>query len=299
MKPAENTGENIWMELSAMPELPEVETIARTLAPQVEGKFLSGCEVLRERSLQAGNELLPLLHGAKAVKVRRRAKLLLLDVEDQAGAPLLMAFHLKMTGKVFVHPAGTLPHKHTKLVFGLSPRLGAEAESLMFFDDMRTFGYCRLMRPESVSEWPFWAKLGIEPLESAPEEIAEALMGKGLKSGVKAALLNQELVVGVGNIYADEALFRAGIRPDARVGAVGRQRLIELGFHLCEILREAITACGSSIRDYRDAEGNAGAFQNNFRAYGRAGQPCVNCGRTLAGARVAGRGTSFCEHCQS
>ncbi len=280
-----------------MPELPEVETIARTLAPQVQDKYILRCNVLSPKAMQAGAELLPALAGAKIAGVRRRAKLLLLDLAAPS-QPLLAGFHLKMTGKLFVHPAGTEPHKHSKLIFELGSAPAGEADSLMFFDDMRTFGYCRLMRPEGVKDWPFWNKLGIEPLLSTPEEIALALQNRASKTRIKAALLDQERVVGIGNIYADEALFRAGIRPDAPLKDISFARLVNLGRNLQEILQEAIAACGSSIRDYRDAQGNAGAFQNNFRVYGRGGQPCKTCRATLSSARVAGRGTVFCEHCQ-
>lgn len=277
-----------------MPELPEVETIARTLNPQVQGRRIKNFTLLSDKTLQAGHELLPLLEGAKVIRARRRAKLLLLELEDNKAQPLILAFHLKMTGKLFVHPLGTEPHKHTKITCDLCASSGPEAK--LFFDDMRTFGYCRIMRPEQLPDWPFWAKLGLEPLEHTAEVLAESLAAK--KGQIKNVLLDQTVIAGIGNIYADESLFRAGIRPDRKTERVPREKLAPLALHIQEILREAIEACGSSIRDYRDAEGNAGAFQNKFNVYGRGGQACKVCGTTLTACRVAGRGTVYCDQCQ-
>ncbi|MDR2051381.1 MAG: bifunctional DNA-formamidopyrimidine glycosylase/DNA-(apurinic or apyrimidinic site) lyase [Deltaproteobacteria bacterium] len=280
-----------------MPELPEVETIVRTLAPQVSGLRMNGFRLLSPRTLQAGEDLLPLLEGALISGVRRRAKLLLLDLLDKSSLPLILAFHLKMTGRLLVREPGAEPHKHTKLVCELGSADAALPRARLFFDDVRTFGYCRLLRPESLPEWPFWAGIGLEPLEHAPEDLAEAL---GRRSGqIKNLLLNQSVIAGIGNIYADESLFRAGIRPDRKTRDLGREDLLLLARHIQDILGEAIAACGSSIRDYLDARGNAGAFQNQFNVYGRGGQACKRCGAVLASARLAGRGAVYCPRCQS
>lgn len=279
-----------------MPELPEVETIARTLSPQVKGRFIGKPVLLAAKTLQGGEELWPLLEGARINGARRRAKLLMLDLADSRGKELIAAFHLKMTGRLFVHPLDVEPHKHTKITMELCPGTGEKPESRLFFDDMRTFGYCRLMRPDALPEWPFWAKLGLEPLEHSKEELADKFSAK--KGRIKNVLLDQTVVAGIGNIYADESLFRAGIRPDAKCEGIDKKRLVPLAGHIQQILQEAIDACGSSIRDYRDADGNAGAFQNKFKVYGRGGQNCSVCGGVLSSARVAGRGTVFCEKCQ-
>lgn len=284
-----------------MPELPEVETVARTLEPQVRGRYIGSLEVLAEKTVQCGRERCESLAGARVEKVWRRAKVLLIDLTLPDGQPLCLAFHLKMTGQLFVHGPKVPPHKHSKLLFRLYPSQaealkGGEPEALLFFDDMRTFGYCRVMRPEDMGEWPFWGKLGLEPLLHEPQELAAAF--KSRRGKIKAVLLNQEVVCGIGNIYADEALFRAGIRPDAPTDKLELARLTRLGQEVRAVLQESIDACGSSIRDYRDANGNVGAFQNTFRAYGRGGQPCTICGRAMTSCRVAGRGTTYCEHCQ-
>ncbi|MDR2892141.1 MAG: bifunctional DNA-formamidopyrimidine glycosylase/DNA-(apurinic or apyrimidinic site) lyase [Deltaproteobacteria bacterium] len=305
-----------------MPELPEVETVARTLRPQVQDRYIGKTEILFARTLQAGHDLLPLLTGAKIVNARRRAKVLLLDVltaaasRDVNSEPLILAFHLKMTGQLFVHGLEVEPNKHTKIVFGLHSeqeqalqaggvKLAAQTntgsmdnqpQARLFFDDMRTFGYCRIMRPKDLQDWAFWNKLGLEPLEHSANELAERFAAK--KGRIKNVLLDQEVVCGIGNIYADEALFRAGIRPDVKTDALAPSRLLKLGTEVQAVLQESIAACGSSIRDYRDANGNVGAFQNTFKAYGRGGEPCTLCGTIMTACRVAGRGTCYCGKCQ-
>lgn len=283
---------------AAMPELPEVETIVRTLAPQVQGRRISAVTVLHPKVVQSGEALLPLLRGATITGIRRRAKLLVLTVRPEAGSAagqdLLLAFHLKMTGSFFVHPADALPLKHTRLIFDL------EGDGRLFFDDTRTFGYCRLMQPGELERWPFWASLGPEPLDCPPETLAAHFTGAFAKRriSIKAALLDQRLVAGIGNIYADESLFRAGIRPDAPASSVTQGKLLVLAKAVQAILRQSIEECGSSIRDYRDALGNAGAFQNAFAVYGRKGETCAVCGAALQACRIAGRGTVYCPRCQ-
>ncbi|MDL2216637.1 bifunctional DNA-formamidopyrimidine glycosylase/DNA-(apurinic or apyrimidinic site) lyase [Desulfovibrio sp. OttesenSCG-928-M14] len=277
-----------------MPELPEVETIVRTLAPQVEGQRITEVTVLMQRSLQSGNELLSLLVGGVITKAHRRAKLLLLDVCAADGSDLVLAFHLKMTGRFFVHPPGTSPLKHTRLIVDLGPG------GRLFFDDMRSFGWCRIMPAALLNSWPFWATLGPEPLECGESELAEHLARQltGKKRNIKACLLDQTIIAGIGNIYADEGLFCAGIAPQRRAGDLQQVELQALAEAVQNILSRAIQECGSSIRDYRDALGNAGAFQNSFGVYGRKGKSCHICGSALKDGRVAGRGTVWCPVCQ-
>lgn len=200
-----------------------------------------------------------------------------------------LAFHLRMTGRLFVHPQGTEPGKHTRVVFPL------DDGSLLFFDDVRRFGQVRALCGHELERWSFWRGLGPEPLEMTDEEFAARLLSG---AAVKSLLLNQSVVAGVGNIYADESLFRAGIRPDVPGRALSEERRRGLHRALVEVLLESIRECGSSIRDYRTARGDVGAFQNRFRVYGRAGERCSVCGRRLTSARVAGRTTVWCPHCQ-
>ena len=284
-------------EKEPMPELPEVETIARTLRPQVENRIITAAHVLLPKTLVAGGEFLSTAFPAEIRGVWRRAKLLFLDVAvGGAEAGLChLAFHLKMTGKLFVHEAGAPPHKHTRMVFDLAPGGNLPAGRL-FFDDIRTFGYCRFMRPEDLDAWPFWATLGPEPLTLAAEDFSRALANR--KASIKSLLLDQRVIAGIGNIYADEACFRSGIHPGTVAGDISEKRRSALLRSVQDVLTESIAECGSSIRDYRDANGDAGAFQNMFRVYGRAGQGCVVCGTVLEKTVIAARTTVFCPHCQ-
>lgn len=279
-----------------MPELPEVEIIARTLRPQVLNQTITGVELLLEKTAQAGKGLLlEAVPGMSIARVFRRAKLVMIELRREkpvAGLPssLFLGFHLKMTGKFFVHPKGSAPLKHTRIIFDLS------GGGRLFFDDMRTFGYCRAMLPEELPSWQFWDALGPEPLETPPDELAKRF-GQ-YRAGIKAVLLDQSAVAGVGNIYADESLFEARINPRARAADIPPQKLKKLAQALQAILRLSIEECGSSIRDYTDSLGNAGAFQNSFKVYGRKGEACASCSRALETQKVAGRTTTFCSNCQ-
>ena len=221
-----------------MPELPEVETIARTLAPQVEGRRIVACELLNPSTFE-GTIPLGKVVGGVIGRPGRRGKLLLLP-----------------------------------LAFGSDP--------LPPVDEACPSG------------WPFWNSLGPEPLEMDADAFAACFAGR--RGKIKALLLDQSVLAGCGNIYADESLFRAGIRPDAQL--VSADRLQRLHAALREVLLESIDACGSSIRDYRTARGDAGAFQNAFRVYGRSGETCLECGTPLESCRIAGRATVFCPNCQ-
>lgn len=275
-----------------MPELPEVETIARTLTPQVKDRVIDAVHVFLPKTLAAGAETIASVFPARVLDVRRRGKLLLMDIEGG----YVLAFHLKMTGKLFVHGAKETPHKHTRLAFDLAAGKNLPAARL-FFDDARTFGFCRLMRPEDLPSWPFWEKLGPEPLEVKKEAFISAFKGK--RGAIKSLLLDQAMIAGIGNIYADEACFRAGIRPSSPASTLTAARLESLLANIQAVLNESIAECGSSIRDYRDANGDAGAFQNLFRVYGRAGQECRTCKTVLEKTTVAGRTTVFCPVCQT
>jgi formamidopyrimidine-DNA glycosylase len=275
-----------------MPELPEVHTIACGLAPRLEGRTIEGVAVFLDRSVQGDPAALHgQLAGRRIRRVWRRGKCLLLDL-DPEGA---LAFHLKMTGRLFVaeDSAQLNGDRHGRIAFYLRGPGGLDE---LRFSDMRTFGYCRYLAPGELEAWPFMATLGPEPLEL--DSAGFAALFRARTARIKALLLDQRVIAGIGNIYADEALHRAGIRPDARADGLGAARLERLHDQVQAVLQEAIAACGSSIRDYRDANGNAGAFQNTFRVYGKAGQPCPACGRTLVAAKVAGRTSTYCPRCQ-
>lgn len=282
-----------------MPELPEVETVVRTLAPHVQGSRIIGAEVLRASAVHPLSLPLDSLPGLGITGVRRRGKLILLDLAPAAEAamagslPSILAVHLRMTGRLLPRPAGAAPGPYTRWLLDLQQPDGTPRR--LFFDDTRAFGTVFAATPDLLMQWEFWRSLGPEPLELKPAAFGRQLSGR---RAIKAALLDQKVVAGVGNIYADEALHRAGIdprRPVAELGPAERRRLLAA---LKDVLALAIDQCGSSIRDYRDADGNAGAFQNSFAVYGRAGEPCRTCGKPLSGCRVAGRATVFCPRCQ-
>ena len=285
-----------------MPELPEVETIASGLSPLLCGQTIESITILNNSSVEGRREALEKhVAGREIVHVHRRGKLLLMDLsipEEYAETlpaprseyPLQLAFHLKMSGRLFVYPKDTPPSRHTRIIFDLSN------STRLFFDDMRKFGFCRALAPCDYLKWQFWQTLGPEPLTIETDDFVALLHCR--RTRIKAALLDQKIIAGIGNIYADESLFRAGIRPDTPANEVSRKQLGLLHVKLKEVLKQAIRECGSSIRDYRDAHGDAGAFQNNFLVYGRSGQNCRICGRPLSTAKVAGRTTVFCGHCQ-
>ena len=289
-----------------LPELPEVETVARTLAPHVLGSRIRGVEVLRASSVHLLSLPLQNLVGLEIVGVSRRGKLLLLELAPesspateetvntpQAQRPTLLVIHLRMTGRLLPRPALTPPGPHSRCFLELETQ--DLTRKRLFFDDVRAFGTVFAATPALLRQWAFWRELGPEPLELDAAAFGQRLQGR---KAVKAALLDQRLVAGVGNIYADEALFRAAIdprRPAAELAAAQKEALLAA---LKDVLKLAIAQCGSSIRDYRDANGNVGAFQNSFAVYGRGGQPCRNCGQPLAKCRVAGRATVFCPNCQ-
>ncbi|MGE4558050.1 MAG: bifunctional DNA-formamidopyrimidine glycosylase/DNA-(apurinic or apyrimidinic site) lyase [Desulfovibrionaceae bacterium] len=270
-----------------MPELPEVETIARGLRKTLTGKRVESLNVLDSSVLRQDESTLRKLVVSRVVEsVERRAKLLMLGLEGD----VVFAFHLKMTGRVLAKPGDYAPGARDRIIARLS---GAATLS---FQDVRRFGYCLALPVEDLQRWPFYATLGPEPLSMGREAFAARFAGR--KASIKSLLLNQCMIAGIGNIYADESLFAAGIHPEARPVDLSDERLGALYDSLTAVLRKAIQENGSSIRDYLNAEGEPGAFQNSFQAYGRKGQPCKRCGAPLQASRVAGRTSTYCPACQ-
>ena len=285
-----------------MPELPEVETVARTLRPHVQGSVITGASLLRDSSLHPLSLRPEDLQGCTITDVGRRGKLLLLELDAaQATSPhvrgatgLRLAVHLRMTGRLMTYSVDTPPGTHTRCVFDLTNAQGQKRR--LFFDDVRAFGLLLAGTPQTMQRWDFWRELGPEPLELTEAAFSARLDGKN--AAIKAVLLDQKVIAGVGNIYADESLFAAGIDPRRKAADLTRDQMDRLLKALQDVLLLSISQCGSSIRDYKDANGNAGAFQNTFAVYGRGGQPCKKCGRPLEKAKVAGRGTVYCSQCQ-
>lgn len=273
-----------------MPELPEVETIARGLDERVRGDVIDSVwlgsypEPLKSKA----REIAETLTGTRIRQVRRVGKHIVFDLEPKKSrngkAPRQWIVHLGMTGRMLVASPDEETAKHTHAIASL-----ASGRELRFVDPRR-FG--RL----SVRSRADFSGPGTEPLTITSEQFAKLFHGR--KTPIKAALLNQKLLHGVGNIYADESLFRAGIRPRRQAGRLTRAELDRLHGAIQEVLKEAIRLGGSSVSDYVDAEGREGFFQLQHRVYMRTGQPCLVCRSPVKRIVLGGRGTHYCRKCQ-
>ncbi|HEX8066463.1 MAG TPA: bifunctional DNA-formamidopyrimidine glycosylase/DNA-(apurinic or apyrimidinic site) lyase [Thermoleophilaceae bacterium] len=273
-----------------MPELPEVETIRTHLAPVVEGATLERIEVLDPRWCEPAppEELAAAVDGRRVERLARRGKYLLWELEDDVH----LAMHLRMTGNLLLDPggAGTPPYVRVRLDLSSGERV--------LFTDPRRFGTGVVLLGSGARDDYFASRLGVEPL--GPDFTADALraMAAGRRAPVKSFLLSQERVAGVGNIYADEALFRARIHPLRPVGTLRRRQIADLRDAVVESLQAGIDARGASIDDFRHPDGGRGVFQDRFLVHLREGEPCPRCGRTIVKMRVGQRGTYVCERCQ-
>lgn len=258
-----------------MPELPEVETIVRELRPRLTGRHIAYAEVLHPRIVRfCAGDFAGAVSGRRIEEVLRHGKFILLRLDRG-----WITIHLGMTGKIlFDTPAGP----HTRAVFSLD-------DSTMLYDDARMFGSI-----EWSAEPARTSRLGPDAFASA--DLPVALLRR--RSPVKAALLNQSVFSGIGNIYADEALFRAGIHPRRRADRLSAGRAARLVQVIRELMAEAVAFRGSSVSDYVDTEGRRGSFQNRHQVYGREGLPCTRCGTAVRRIVLAGRGTHYCPRCQ-
>lgn len=254
-----------------MPELPEAETIARTLAPLVQGRAILNAEFPGRRVLRGP---MPDLAGARILRVARHGKRIVLSLDS--GAVLVS---LGMTGSLLVD---SQPGPYTRAIFSLSGRT-------LLFDDVRQFGNVRFLSANDDS-------LGPDPLEITAAEFTARLRSR--HTVAKRLLLDQSFVRGLGNIYADEALHRARIHPNAPTARMSASRASRLHAAIVELLNEAIAHRGSSVSDYVDAKGERGGFQLLHRVYRKQGQPCPNCGSPIQRIVLAQRGTHFCSRCQ-
>ncbi len=269
-----------------MPELPEVETTRRGLRPHLLGRRISGV-TLRRPDLRwpIPAAICDLLPGQRILDVRRRAKYLLIDTEP--GAALL---HLGMSGVLRVLPADAALGRHDHVDIGL------EDGRLLRFTDPRRFG-CLLWQPQGELH-PLLQALGPEPLSDEFDGDFLFARSRGRQAPIKTFLMDQAVVVGVGNIYAAEALFRAGIAPARAAGGVSRARYGRLADAVKDILGQAIRRGGTTLRDFLDPEGTPGYFAQSLSVYGRDGQACPACGGTLRGTRLGNRATAWCPRCQ-
>lgn len=282
-----------------MPELPEVETVRRGLLPAMEGSVIAHAEVNRpDLRWPFPENMAARLAGQRVIALRRRSKYILADLAS--GETLLI--HLGMSGRMTVSgdPLGVFHHdhpaaqKHDHVVFDMDN--GARVT----FNDPRRFGAMDLMETATADAHPLLAKLGPEPLGNSFDEtyLADALAGR--KTPVKSALLDQRIVAGLGNIYVCETLYRARISPNRRAGNLSRQRAGGLVTIIRDVLLDAIEAGGSSLRDFRQADGELGYFQHRFDVYDREGQPCrsAGCNGTIRRIVQSGRSSFYCASCQ-
>jgi formamidopyrimidine-DNA glycosylase len=271
-----------------MPELPEVETIAQGLARRVTGDVIESIWLGKKREplKSSAREIAAALENACIITVRRMGKHIVFDLQRNGGNPTQAQFivHLGMTGRLQLCEPQSEILKHTHAIAKL-----ASGRELRFIDPRR-FG--RL----SVARRGNFDAVGIEPLEIDLDRFIALFRGR--KTPIKSALLNQKLLRGVGNIYADESLFRAGIRPRRRASTITRDEFAKLHAAVKEVLKEAIAAGGSSISDYVDADGEAGFFQFQHRVYGREGEPCLVCKTPIKRVVIAGRSSHYCPNCQ-
>ena len=282
-----------------MPELPEVETVRRGLLPVMEGQLITKAEVNREGlRWPFPAHMAERLTGARILGLRRRSKYILADLSSDE----TLLIHLGMSGRMLIsgakvgefHHAVAVPQKHDHVV------LQMENGARIAFNDARRFGAMDLMPTPAAEAHPLLAVLGPEPLGNAFDGSYLAAKLKGKKTPIKTALLDQHLVAGLGNIYVCEVLFRARVHPARLAGDLSESEAHSLVPIIREVLAEAIEAGGSSLRDYRQADGDLGYFQHSFRVYGREGQICTTpgCGAEIQRIVQAGRSSFYCPHCQ-
>jgi formamidopyrimidine-DNA glycosylase len=305
-----------------MPELPEVETIRGQLSPLVEGRTLRRMEILDARWSRplAPEALSSALEGRRVERLARRGKYLVWSFEGDVH----LAQHLRMTGAVLVEPAGgrwQIDPPHTRVRLELGPQRSRRANGVggrpgerasggasnpgerhaslrLVIIDPRRFGTGELLLGSAALEEFFAARLGVEPLDERFTADELRRLARGRRTPIKSFLLDQRLVAGVGNIYADEALFRARIHPLRPAGRLSRGQYAALREGLIEALQAGIDARGATIDDFRDVDGASGSFQDQFLVHRRAGQACPGCRGEIVRIVVGGRGTYVCESCQ-
>lgn len=273
-----------------MPELPEVETIRRSLQDKIKGKTLVGVEVFLEKMVKGidMDNLDAKLNGKKVTRLDRRGKYLIIHLSGG----LAMVIHLRMTGQLLYCLPEEKALKHTHVVFHFNDKRELR------FVDQRQFGKVQLVPIKELDTVSGLKTLGVEPLSDqfTREFIKKELRNRRTK--IKPLLLDQTIIAGIGNIYADEALFRAMIHPERVASALTPREASRLYLAIKEVLIEGIENRGTSIKDYIDGDGNQGSNQSNLRVYGREGEPCPKCGKTIERKAIGGRSSHFCPKCQ-
>jgi len=273
-----------------VPELPEVETVRRTLEPVIVGKTIERCEIYYQRLLpQAGaSQFCGQVRNRTIREIVRRGKYLIIDLNGE----LELIVHLRMTGQLIYKPTQDLPlQKH------VSARFWFRDNGELRFVDQRKFGTMYLTQKGDYQGIHGLFTLGPEPLADG---FTWHVLAEKLKSmrAIKTILLDQTKIAGLGNIYADEALYRAGVHPLKPGSCLGGTEVKKLHQSIVAVLKEAIASHGTTIKDYRTGSGDTGNFQNKLRVYRRTGKPCGNCQTLIERIKVGGRSTHFCPNCQ-
>ena len=293
-----------------MPELPEVETVRRQLEPEVVGRTIAEAEVLDERWTrpELPRRVEEALTGRGIESVGRRGKYLVVGLDD--GSALVM--HLRMTGNLLIREPGadevadlmTIDRLGGPRLYETPPdarhlraRLVLDDDSELWFTDPRRFGHAVVLGEEELDGY-FASRLGVEPLGDGLTPTALLELTEGRRAPLKSFLLNQSGIAGIGNIYADEALFRARLHPLSPAGSIRLEHAEELRDGIVDALEAGLAHGGSSIDDYRDARGERGSMQDEFLVHTREGEPCLRCGEAVRRVVVAGRSTYFCPGCQ-
>ena len=295
-----------------MPELPEVETVKRGLNKLIVGKTITNISFDWPKSFpNSQDDIASFAYGAKVINVRRRAKVLMIDLSTN----YTFVIHLKMSGQlVYVgaqknsniynnrfgagHPndslIGQLPDKSTRVITTFNDG------SVLYFNDQRKFGWMKFMPTAEVKTLPFFVKVGPEPLEDTfSTDLLKNRLLKRPNTTIKAALLDQSVLAGIGNIYADESLFGASIHPASIVKKVPNKHINKLHKEIIDVLNLSIQKGGSTDRNYVNAEGKKGSYITFAKVFRKEGQLCINnCGNIIVKTKVAGRGTHICKKCQ-
>ncbi len=286
-----------------MPELPEVETIRRGLKPLIEKRKINDVIVSCDKSFRGKVED---VRNARIEAVRRRGKALLLDLDNDN----TMLIHLRMTGQLIFrssspekkikdfaggHPnksfVDELPNAQTRVIFGFET-------GKLFFNDQRKFGFVQVLKTGEVENEPFIAGLGPEPWHMKVEELHEKCQ-RHAKAPIKAVLLDQKVVAGIGNIYADESLYYAGVHPAELAGKLSRDQVTKILEGACLVMQKSIDSGGSTMATYVRPDGSTGDYLELFaKVFRREGKKCERCGEIIQKTRVAGRGTHYCPKCQ-
>ncbi len=285
-----------------MPELPEVETIRRGLIKYIVKKKISSVEVFEPKMFIGGSakDNFGGIVGASIVDVKRYGKCLVVELDNG----LSVMIHLRMTGQLIWrgneefaagHPSENfvdeLPNKQTRIVLSIG-------EGKLYFNDQRKFGFFKVVKSSEVLEDSFIKKLAKEPWDMTSEELYGKLQ-RHAKAPIKAVILDQSIIAGLGNIYADEALFYASIHPERKAGTISEMECAKLLEGARTVMERSIESGGSTMATYVNADGSRGNYLDKFaQVFGRTGETCLRCGEKIVKIRVAGRGTHICPHCQ-